>query len=308
MKLLSLKIIGKLVVIASVLVVGVSLAIYGLNHRAANGSNGKLTVVAGESVWGNIISQIGGDKVQVTAIMDDPSADPHLYQPNAHDALAISQAKLVIANGLGYDDFLGKLLSASPNAQRSELTVADVLNVNKKEANPHLWYDLSRIPEVASVFEQILAQKDPTDKALFAANLQKFNTSLQPVLQMLAVLRSSYAHTPVAYTERVPGYLLADMNADVKTPTGFASAIENGSDPSPADQSAMQALIAGKQIKILLYNAQATSPATEHIRAEAKRQGIAVVGVTETIPRDQATYQSWQLNQLDALLAALKNT
>jgi zinc/manganese transport system substrate-binding protein len=91
----------------------------------------------------------------------------------------------------------------------------------------------------------------------------------------------------------------------VVTPPGFATAIENGNDPSAADTQAMQALIAGHKMRLLLYNAQTTSAVTQHVRALAQQAGIAVVGVTETQPASDPSYQAWQLRQATAILRAL---
>ncbi|HLZ15373.1 MAG TPA: zinc ABC transporter substrate-binding protein, partial [Candidatus Saccharimonadales bacterium] len=205
-----------------------------------------------------------------------------------------------------YDDFMTKLLRANPNSSRTVLTVADSLQVRGPTANPHLWYDLPRIPAVAQVFEQALARADPADAALFTHNLQQFDTALQPSLTTLGQIKTQFAGSPVAYTERVPGYVLADAGLSVQTPPGFARSIEEGNEPSASDQSNMQALIVHKRIRALLYNAQATSPATEHIRTLAAQTGIPVVPVTETLPRQYHSFQEWQQAQLDELLHALQ--
>ena len=73
-----------------------------------------INVVAAENFYGNIVQQIGGDKVIVTSVMSDPNVDPHEYESNVEDAKAIAAADLVIENGGGYDDWMDKLLSASP--------------------------------------------------------------------------------------------------------------------------------------------------------------------------------------------------
>src|ERR1700760_1333761 len=77
-----------------------------------------ISVVASTNVWGDIAKQIGGDHVNVTSIMSDPNADPHEYEADAKTAAALSKAQFVIENGLGYDDFMDKLLAASPNPSR----------------------------------------------------------------------------------------------------------------------------------------------------------------------------------------------
>jgi zinc/manganese transport system substrate-binding protein len=265
----------------------------------------KLQVVAIENFWGSVASQIGGDHVQVTSIMTDPGADPHLYESDAHDALAISKAQIVITNGLGYDDFADKLLKTSGNPQRQELTVEKILNITGDNPNPHLWYDTSRVPEVASAIEKAFSAKDPSHSAEYAANLKAFNASLQPILDVITQIKTKYPNAPVAYTERVPGYLLAAAGLSVKTPASFAGSIEDGNDPSPNDTAIMDSLMTDKTVRVLLYNAQATSAVTQHVRDLANQNGIPVVGVTETMPPNENTYQSWQLDQAKALLTAL---
>ena len=113
---------------------------------------------------------------------------------------------------------------------------------------------------------------------------------------------------PVAYTERVPGYALAVADLDVKTPPGFARAIEDGTDPGPADTLAMQQLLTDHDINVLLYNVQTVTPVTTQIRDPGPQPRIPVVGVSETMPAGAATYQQWQQSQLTELLHALESS
>lgn len=271
----------------------------------SSSSKGELDVVAAENFWGNIASQIGGNHVQVTSIITDPNADPHLYESSAKDAAAVSSAKVIIENGLGYDDFMGKLLGASKNGQQV-LTASQILGVTDQGANPHLWYNIPRVNEVASKIAAAFEAKDPNHKTDYEHNLATFDQSLNPLMQRINQIKQQYGGAPVAYTEPVPGYLLAATGLDVKTPEGFAKSIEDGDDPSPADTQAMDALMTNKEIKVLLYNAQATSPVTEHVKTLAKQAGIPVIGVTETLPPNEHTYQAWQQDQINQLLKALQ--
>src|SRR6476469_6230766 len=111
----------------------------GAPTAALTGQRGEVRVVAVENVWGDIARQIGGDRVQVTSILSDPSADPHTFDVDADAAAAISGATFVIENGLGYDDFADKLLRT--NAQgRTRIVIARIVGA-RADANPHLWYD-----------------------------------------------------------------------------------------------------------------------------------------------------------------------
>ena len=259
-------------IIVSVLVIGaLAVLVVGCSSSPSTGTTTgggtatatPLKVVAGENFWGNIASQIGGGNVVVTSIISDPSTDPHLYASNARNAAAVGQADVVVVNGAGYDDFMDKLLQASPSDTRVVVSVDQVLGATGSDVNPHLWYDLTRLPEVTAAIEQALAAKAPSHAKEFAANRVAFDASLKPILAAIATIRQKYAGAPVAYTERVTGYLLAAAGLEVKTPPGFAAAVEEGNEPSPADAATMKALMQGRQVKLLLYNAQATSPTTQ---------------------------------------------
>jgi len=292
--------------IGLLLVVSAGLGVFLLGGTKSTTTSGQLQVVAAENFWGNIAAQIGGDHVQVTSIISDPNADPHLYETDARDAEAVAQANVVIKNGLGYDEFIDKLLASSPSSNRQVISAQQVLNVTGSDPNPHLWYDTPEVPKVAAAIEQALIAKDPAHRADYEANLQQFDSSLQPIDKVVAEIKAEYPGAPVAYTERVPGYMLANAGLDVKTPVGFASAVEDGNDPSPGDTEAMDSLMTDHGVKVLLYNAQTTSPTTENVKKLASQAGIPVIGVTETLPASQKSYQSWQLAQVTALLNALR--
>ncbi len=272
--------------------------------QAGAAGTGTLRVVAAENFWGNVTAQIGGPHASVTSLITDPNADPHLFQTNALDAAQLAEAQVVIENGAGYDNWMPSLLGANGSHPRI-VNAATALHVTGRNPNPHLWYDLPRVPTVAAAIEAALAKADPHDAPSFRANLASFDASLAPLESTLAAIRKSFDHAPVAYTERVPGYLLDDAGLHVVTPPGFAQAVEDGTDPSAADTLAMQRLLTHHDIDVLLYNVQTVTPVTTQIRALAQKNGVPVVGVSETLPADAATYQQWQQAQLNALQRGL---
>lgn len=262
-------------------------------------------VVAGENFWGSVASQIGGSHVKVTSIITDPNADPHSYETDPKDAAALSDSTFVIRNGLGYDDFIDKLLATRPNPDRVVLTMAETAGVGGDNPNPHLWYDPGYVTAAAKAIEAQLAKSDPADAGYFAANGQAFLKAYQPYVDTLGAIKARYDGVPIAYTERVPGYLVAAAGLRLATPASFAQSIEDGNEPSPADTAAMDAAMKDKTVKVLFYNAQVTSPVTQKVRGLAKANGIPVVGVAETIPAGEHDFQSWQIDQAKALLTAL---
>ena len=263
-----------------------------------------LAVVSAENAYGDIAQQIGGAHVHVTSILSDPNADPHLFGPDSSNGLAVAIARVVIQNGVGYDAFMTKLENASPSSKRTVLTIADVLGVRGRDANPHLWYDVPALGRIAGAIAQQLERTDPAHAAAYRRGLTRFDANLAPLRTEVARIHASFSGSPVAFTEPVPGYLLDAAGLVNLAPTAFTRAIEEGTEPTPQAVAAMDALIAQKRIKVLLYNSQAVSPITSHVRDAATNAGIPVVGVTETLPA-KLTFQQWQLDQARELAAAL---
>src|SRR5882757_4106030 len=136
-----------------------SLLLAGCGGGTTAGSG--LAVVAAENVYGDIAQQIGGAHVHVTSILSDPNADPHLFEPGSSNGLAVATARVAIQNGLGYDAFMTKLENATPSAKRSVLTIAAVLGVRGRDANPHLWYDVTALAKIAGAIAAQLVEADP---------------------------------------------------------------------------------------------------------------------------------------------------
>ena len=268
-------------------------------------ASGQITVVAGENFWGNIAQQIGGSRVSVRSIITDPNTDPHLYQSDPQAAATITSAQLVIENGAGYDDFMDKILASSASSTRRVLSVQRVLGVTGSNPNPHLWYWTQRLPTVAAAISRQLSSIDPSGAHAFAAAAARFDASLKPLLAVISTIRSRYAGTPVAYTERVPGYLVAAAGLTLGTPASFSQAIEDGSDPSPQDTATFDSDITQHKVKVLLYNSQVVDAQTTAIKGLATTAHIPIVGVSETMPPAYRSFQAWQLAQDRALLAAL---
>jgi zinc/manganese transport system substrate-binding protein len=280
------------------------LAVVFLAGCGSSSTGSGLRVVAAENVYGDIASQIGGPHVSVTSILTSPSADPHLFEPGASSGLAVAGAKVVLQNGLGYDAFMTRLENAAPTTSRVVVTMADVLGVHGKDANPHLWYDVPQLDRIASATADAFAQADPPHAVAYRRGLHRFERSLAPLRHEVAAIRARFHGAPVAYTEPVPGYLLSAAGLRNLAPDSFARPIEEGSEPSAAAVAAMSALIAQRRIRVLLYNAQAVSPITGQLRAAARKAGIPVVAVRETLP-PHLGFQQWQLAQARALAAAL---
>jgi zinc/manganese transport system substrate-binding protein len=263
-----------------------------------------IPVLGTENFYADLLAQIGGARVSATSLLNDPNADPHAFEASPSAAAAVADAKLVIVNGLGYDDFMQHLLGASPNASRVVINVQQLLGLGS-DANAHVWYDPGTMPAVAAATEAALAKLEPANAAYFAAREQTYLASLAPLAAKIAELKAKFSGARVAFTEPVAGDLAKAIGLQVLTPEGFQRAIENGTDPAPADVAAERDLLTAKTVRALLFNSQVITPLTKQIHDLAVASGIPVVGVAETLPPQYQTYQEWQLVQMNELEAAL---
>ena len=268
---------------------------------ATPAAGGRIRIVAAENQYGDVAAQIGGQYVDVTSIVSNPNTDPHTYEVSASVARSIASASIVIQNGLGYDSFMNTVESAIGGGGRRVFDVRRLLGVPAGEQNPHLWYDPKTMPAVASALAAELRALQPAHAAYFAANLARFSASLQPWLTALATFRDLHPGAMVATTEPVADYMLPAAGATDRTPLSFEADVMNGIDPAPQAVSIEDQLLRHHQVKVLVYNHQVTDSVTQGLLSLARRAGVPVVGVYETMPAPGYDYQSWMLAEVEAL-------
>jgi zinc/manganese transport system substrate-binding protein len=259
-------------------------------------------IVAAENFYGDVAKQLGGANVSVSSILTNPDQDPHLFEASASTARSIADSRIVIFNGADYDPWMVKLLSASPRSSREVVEVAALVD-KKAGDNPHLWYDPNTMPALAKRLTALLATVDSDHRADYQQRLTRFERTLKPLNEKIAMLRQKYAGVPVTATEPVFGYMAMAIGVNMRN-EDFQLAIMNNSEPSPSQIAAFEKDLRTRTVKVLLYNNQASEETTKKMQTIAKDAGVPVVGISETEPPG-TTFQEWMLSQLNALEAAL---
>jgi len=277
----------------------------GGGSTAAPASSTKITAIGAENEYADVISQVGGKYVQASSIMSNPNTDPHTFEASPAVAREISGAKLVVQNGVGYDDWATTIENAAPGDGRMVINVQQLLGLPNSTPNPHLWYKPTTMPAVANAIASDLGQIDPAHASYYKANAASFVSSLTAWNQAIATFKAAHPDIPVATTEPVADYMLQAVGADNLTPWAFQADIMNGTDPSPQDVALQNSLFTQHKVKVFLYNQQVTDSLTESFIKLAQENGIPVVGVYETMPTPGYTYQSWMLAEVNALNKAV---
>jgi zinc/manganese transport system substrate-binding protein len=299
--------IGRLRTLGVALLAFVATALAGCGPSVGASAPGVVNAIGAESQYANVIAQIGGNYVHVSAILDNPNTDPHSFEFSPSTAKDVSNAKLIVQNGLGYDDFMSKIEAATTTPSRHVIIAQQLLKLPNSTPNPHLWYDPAVMPLVAQAVATELSTLQPGHSAYFDANLRKFDASLTPWLDAIASFKAKYSGRPVATSEPVADYLLQAMGADNLTPFSFQADIMNGTDPTPQDVSLENSLFSKHLVKVFAYNQQVVDSLTTSLRQNAESHGVPVVGVYEIMPAKGYDYQSWMLAETQAIQKAVIN-
>jgi zinc/manganese transport system substrate-binding protein len=274
-----------------------------IQSNKVSGTN-TIQVVAAENFWGSLISQLGGNRVNVTSIVSDPNADPHEYESDTNDARLFATANYVILNGAGYDSWADNLLSANSNPNQKVLKVADLLG--KKEGdNPHFWYSSDYVNQVIAKMEGDLISIDPSHADYYKAQYALLQTALAPYQTRIVSIKQQFSGTKVSCTEDIFVYLSQSTGLDLISPPAFIQAVGEANDPPANSIVEFQNQLKNKEPKILVYNQQTVTPVTESMKKVAADNGIPVVGITETIQPPDTSFQDWMNAQLIGIENAL---
>ncbi|MDQ3151493.1 MAG: zinc ABC transporter substrate-binding protein [Actinomycetota bacterium] len=316
---------------AAALSAAVTLVGCGSTADSGQADDSSVSVIASTNVWGSVVAAVAGDAVEVTTLIDDPSADPHSYESTPADAAAVTNADVVVFNGGGYDEFMTEILGtldgkpavnafeladAGRNAHGHEADgeahaegeaqsgEADV-HAHESGVNEHVWYELPAVEAVAEQVAEELGRLLPEQAATFAANATSFHEGIDVIAAQVAAIGEANPGARVALTEPIAVYLIEDAGLGDATPPEFLQAVEEETDPPAAAVAATRRLMTDRQVAALIYNPQTETPVTEQVRSDAEAAGIPVVEMTETLPGESG-YLEWMTAQVEALASALQ--
>jgi zinc/manganese transport system substrate-binding protein len=280
----------------------VTLTLTGCGPTAS--TNGRIQVVTSTDVWGSVAHAVGGSAVDVTAIIHDPSQDPHGYQTTPSDAAKINTAQLAVYNGNGYDDFFATDLTATQSASRRTI-VAFALSGKPAGGNEHIFYDLPTVVRVADALATKLGQLQPSHAADFTHNAATFDRAVNALLASVHQIGARHPGARAVVTEPVADYLLQAAGITDATPPAFERAVESDTDIPIAAINATMNLITGRQVAALVNNVQAETNVTSQLTEKAHAAGVPVVNVTETLPQGTNGYLDWMTTQVNDLAKAM---
>jgi zinc/manganese transport system substrate-binding protein len=326
-------------VVIIALVVAASIGVVFLSHTSTTTSattgvsaSNPIKIVAAENFWGSLVAQLAGVHGNVTSIVTDPNTDPHEYQSNPADAVAIANAKLIIINGMDYDTWASTLISASNNPGQVVLDAQQIVGLSNAEIatiNPHLWYSPWYVNDTVHAMYNALVSIDPTDKAYFTSQYTTLNASLyNDYMSAEDSMRAQYGgssstvvgnvlryysggslNNNITATESIVQFLANATGLNILTPVAFMFAVAEGNDPAPSDVATFeqQLSMGNASVGCLVYNIQTVMPVTQQVKTVATQYEVPITDVSETIQPPYLPFQSWQQGEVAGLQNCLNS-
>jgi len=196
----------------------------------------KIKAVASFSILGDMLRQVGGDRVEVITLVG-PNGDAHVYQPTPSDAKHLSEAKVLVINGLGFEGWMARLeqssgfkglvVTASKGVKTQQMTEEEDGKA-KKVADPHAWQSLANGRIYAENIRDGLIKADPEGKAAYEANTSKF---IAAVDEMEPQVKAAFENIPAPKRKIITshdafGYFGAAFGIELIAPQGVSTESE----------------------------------------------------------------------------------
>jgi len=157
----------------------------------------KLKAVASFSILADLVKEVGGNHVDVTAIVG-PDGDAHVFQPSPQDAKAVADANIVVINGLGLEGWMARLIQSSGTKAPVVVASKGVRPLqgegeDKGKADPHAWQSIANAKIYVGNIRDGLISADPADKADYEANAKAYLGKLD---QLEAQVKAAIASIP----------------------------------------------------------------------------------------------------------------
>ena len=266
-----------------------------LNTSANSKKN--IKIVSSLNFYGEVAQKIVGKYGSTENIINSPSIDAEDYTPTIKDAKKISDAQIIIENGLKYDPWLNNLIEAN-DKQDSVINVGKIMN-KKMSDNPHIWYDPQTLSKLVNKILLSCDELEPQHKKYFQHNAQTYLQEVNKWHNQINRLRIQHGNKRIAVSEPVMNYLLeaADFKIENKK---FALSVEEGVDPSPKQMSETIALFKKHKVIAFVVNSQNSDQSVDYLTNIAKHNHIPIVYTTETLP-NHMTYLEWMISQTNKL-------
>ena len=270
----------------------------------ANAQN-RLNVVASFSILGDLVRNVGGDRVSVTTLVG-PDSDVHVYTPAPSDAKRIADAKFVVVNGLGLEGWLPRLVQSSGSKATIVTASAGIAPLKLgSAADPHAWQSVPNAKVYVTDIANALAAADPDDAEFFRAQAKAYLEKLETLDREVreAVAKIPPERRKVISTHDAFGYFAAEYGIRFIAPLGVSTETE----PSARDIAAIIGQIKAARIPAVFLENISDDRLIRRIAAEtgAKVGGTLISDGLTGEKGPAPTYIDMVRHNIKALTSAL---
>lgn len=259
--------------------------------REENTSKHEVNIVTSTNIYADIAKNIVGKHGHVQAVIKNGDTDPHDFEPTTGSAKEVANANIVIANGLGYDDWMTNLANAN---DIHAIKVGNQLMGLKQGDNPHIWYNLNMPQKYVDYLVSKASQIDQKNAAYFKSNARNYLKKINSIKKLAASINGQ-KNKPVYVSEPVFDYALERCHFKIGNPA-FEEAVEDETDPSAQVVHRMQTEIKARKIAFFVNNVQASSSTVNGMVKLAKQHNTPILNVRETMPNGISYYQWMRQN------------
>jgi zinc/manganese transport system substrate-binding protein len=267
----------------------------------------RLNVVASFSILGDLVKNVGGDRVDVATLVG-PNGDVHVYAPAPSDAKKNADARLLVMNGLGLEGWLPRLVQ-SAGSKATIVTASNGIAPLQlgSEADPHAWQSVPNVKIYVGNIRDALIAADPAAAAVFRANADRY---LRELDALDAEVRAAIAKIPpgrrkVITTHNAFGYFAAAYGVTFVAPVG----VSTESEPSARDIATLIQQIKAAKIPAVFLENLSDDRLIRRIAAEtgAKAGGTLYSDSLTDEKGPAPTYIALVRHNIKALTSALGN-
>ncbi|MEP7167175.1 MAG: metal ABC transporter substrate-binding protein [Candidatus Woesebacteria bacterium] len=297
----------KMVVVLGILVGAVGFFLFAQNQPKTEQSQ-EISVVVSFYPLAEFSKEIGGNLISVTTLTP-PGSEPHDFEPNAKDLIALQKAKLFVYNGAGLEIWLDKI-GADVKAHTSLINSSQGISLHtgntegQEMTDPHIWMDPVLASTQVENIKNGLIQVDPTHTTVYETNAKAYQQELMTLDHEFFTGLSNCARHEIVTSHNAFGYLAQRYGLTVQSVSGLSPDEE----PSPKKLAEVVQFIRKQNVKYIFFETLLSPKLAQTLASETGTKTIVfnpLEGLTTDEIAQGKTYLSVQRENLAALKTAL---
>ncbi|MFD2999288.1 metal ABC transporter solute-binding protein, Zn/Mn family [Pontibacter toksunensis] len=247
------------------------------DSKAVLPASERLKVVTTTSILGDAVQHIVGDAADVVSIMGS-GVDPHLYKATQGDLQKLTEADVVVYNGLHLEGKMGEVMEKLSRQKTIVTATAGIPKTSLRQSpqfqsshDPHVWFDVELWQQVVQHLSQELQKKDPSRATIYQQNTQAYIQELKELDQWVTQqIHSIPEQQRILITAHDAfGYFGDAYTIEVRGLQGISTVSEFGLQ----DVSSLVNFIVDNQVKAVFVESSVSPKAIEAVVVGSEQKG-----------------------------------